>query len=371
MLTVTRNSDGWTLELLSADLRALCHQLDVTPRPDFSSIVSWWLAEPHPSSTTSDFWRSYLTGATPLHWPSQDPLNGQQLSTSTTEILHWSGDLRSLSKRNGLTPAIASRVAIAVALGHHALSEDVTLGIVRSGRDIDVEGADEVTGPCVSVLPSRLLLHPSTSLLDLAHEEATADRRARAHQHVTLAQIAKICNLPGRSDLFDVLVTYQSLAERDEEEAEVAKLPWPIRQPPERITMPTSYTLSLEITPEAEDEEALELSCFYDHRIITREEVQRLLSTIARVMDYISTAPCTKLGELKLSTPQSSTPLPRVEAPQQALSSASNSEVDAVVERLAEVWASVLRLDSDEFGADDSFASFGGDSVSDSLSLAF
>lgn len=235
---------------------------------------------------------------------------------------------------------------------------------MRSGRDIDVEGADEIIGPCVSVLPSRLLLDPSASLLNLAREETTADRRARAHQHVTLAQIAKICDLPGRSDLFDILVTYQSLAERDEEDEEQRKLSWPIRQPPERITMPTSYTLSLEITPEADDEEALELSCFYDHRIITRSEVQRLLSTIARVMDYITTAPCTKVGELKLESSKSSAPLPRVEAPRESgRVEKTDEEVDEVVGRLSEVWASVLRLDVEEFGADDSFASLGGDSV--------
>jgi len=327
-------------------------------------VVAWWLAEPQPSASTAEFWKLYLTGATPLRWPSQEPLNGEQLSTSTTEILRWSGDLVGLSKRNGLTPAIASRIAIAVALGHHGLCKDVTLGIVRSGRDIDVDSADEVIGPCVSVLPSRLLLDPSVSLLDLTRKEATADRRARAHQHVTLAQLAKICDLPGRSDLFDILVTYQSLAEREEEPEGQRELAWPIKQPPERITMPTSYTLSLEITPEADDDEALELSCFYDHRIIEQEEVKRLLGTIARVMDYITTAPCTKLGELKLEAGgKALEPIRRPTVKEHGVSGISEKEVAEVVERLAAVWASVLRLDVDEFGAKDSFAALGGDSV--------
>lgn len=234
---------------------------------------------------------------------------------------------------------------------------------MRSGRDINVDSADEVIGPCVSVLPSRLLLDASTSLLDLTREEATADRRARAHQHVTLAQLAKICDLPGRSDLFDILVTYQSLAEREEEPEGQRELAWPIQQPPERITMPTSYTLSLEITPEADDEEALELSCFYDHRIIEREEVKRLLGTIARVMDYITTAPCTKIGELKLEGGEKALKPIRRPAVKVDVSTVSEKEIAKVVERLTEVWASVLRLDVDEFGAEDSFASLGGDSV--------
>lgn len=350
-------------------MRSLCHNLPLPSRPPFSSIVDWWLAEPQASPATVDFWRSYLTGATPLHWPSVDPLHGEQLSTSTTEILHWSGDLKGLSKRSGLTPAIASRIAIAVALGHHASNQDVTLGIVRSGRDIEVEAADETIGPCVSVLPSRIRLEASTSLLDLTRNETTEDRRARAHQHVTLSQIAKICQLPNRADLFNILVTYQSLAERDEETPEQAKLAWPIRQPPERIYMPTNYTLSLEVTPQHNDSEALELSCFYDHRIIEQAEVARLLATIARVMDYITTAPCTKLGELKLGQGQA---IPRPVAQNGTAngisssngSKASSKELDKLIRELNPIWASVLRLSEDEFSPEDSFASLGGDSVS-------
>lgn len=354
---------------MTADLRSLCHGLTLPQRPPFSSIVEWWLSEPHAPPATADFWRSYLSHATPLDWPSIEPLHGEQLSTSTTEILHWSGDLQGLSKRSGLTPAIASRVAISVALGHHASNQDVTLGIVRSGRDIEVEAADETIGPCVSVLPSRIRLDTSKSLLDLCRAETVEDRRARAHQHVTLAQIAKICDLPNRADLFNILVTYQSLAERDEETPEQARLAWPIRQPPERIYMPTNYTLSLEVTPQHNDSEALELSCFYDHRVIDKEQVARLLGTIARVMDYITTAPCTTIGELKLGAGQAPLTRPSTQNGNandtgMTTSKASSQAIEELTQRLTPIWASVLRLDEQEFGLDDTFASLGGDSVS-------
>ncbi|GAA6005906.1 hypothetical protein JCM11491_004056 [Sporobolomyces phaffii] len=362
-------SDGWTLELLTADLRALCYDLELPNRPPFSSFVSWWASEKEPPASTADFWRSQLSGAQPLHWPSQDPLNGEMLATTAAAVLHWTGDLSGLSQRNGITPAIASRLATSLALAHHAGSNDVTLGIVRSGRDIDVDLADTMIGPCVSVLPSRLVLDPtasppdSPSLLDLAKAETKADRLARLHQRVTLSDLARVCALPGRADLFDILVTFQSLAELDD--ADEDRAPWPIRQPPERIHMPTNYTLSFEFTPEKHEPDRLELACYFDARIITQREVDGVLATVAQVLDYLTTAPCTKANQLRLGETA-----PKIDKKEKkptergGISNDERSRLGPLILRLKREWSAVLRLDEGEVRDDESFGALGGDSIS-------
>jgi len=288
------------------------------------------------------------------------------LATTAAAYVHWSGDLSGLSQRNGITPAIASRLATSLALSHHAHSSDVTVGIVRSGRDIDVDLADTMIGPCVSVLPSRLVVlsgSDSPSLLDLAKAETKSDRLARLNQRVTLSDLARICSLPGRADLFDILVTYQSLAELDDEEENLA--PWPIRQPPERIHMPTNYTLSFEFTPEKNEPDRLELACYFDERIIGQAQVEGILRTIAQVLDYLTTAPCTKVDQLKLgeTAPKLEKQI-RTEPVEEKLSKEEREKLAPMVEKLKREWAAVLRLDVEDFGADESFGSLGGDSVS-------
>ncbi|GAA6054827.1 hypothetical protein JCM3770_004093 [Rhodotorula araucariae] len=365
-------SDGWTLELLTADLRNLCFELPLPERPSFGNVAAWWLSESKPPQDTIDFWRSYLDGARPLGWPSQDPLEGDMLATTGAAILHWQGELDTLSQRHGITPAIASRVAILVALQHHASAGDVNVGIVRSGRDIDVVDADEIIGPCVSVLPSRIRFDsPSASLLSLARAESNADRRARLHQHVTLSQLASVCALPGgRADLFDILVTFQSLAERDP--AFDAAAPWPIRQPPERIHMPTNYTLSFEVTPEMDNRDRLELACFFDERIIAKSEVDGVLQSVATVLDYLTTAPCTTVAGVKLAGGAASDLACARRTSTGANGHSANGdapdelnrEAAALVERLRTEWAAVLRVNEDDIGAHDSFGLLGGDSIS-------
>ncbi|GAA6030664.1 hypothetical protein JCM8097_006261 [Rhodosporidiobolus ruineniae] len=368
-------SDGWTLELLTADLRSLCFGLDLPPRPPFSSVAAWWSSSADIATDTADFWRSYLNDARPLNWPSQDPLDGEMLATTGAAIVHWNGDVESLTQRHGITPAIASRVAISVALSHHAVSDDVTVGIVRSGRDIDVHDADEIIGPCVSVLPSRIRfsLSPdssSPSLLSLARAEASTDRLSRVHQRVTLTQLTRACNLSsGRTDLFSTLVTYQSLAERDP--AWDAAAPWPIRQPPERIHMPTNYSLSFEVTPEKDDKEKLELACFFDERIIAKDEVEAVLSSVATVLDYLVAAPCTTVEDVKAKLGggsasnglSKSAATPNKTHTADALDGVDGPKVEEVVRKLKTEWAAVLRIEEGDFDAEDSFSSLGGDSI--------
>ncbi|GAA5828502.1 hypothetical protein JCM11251_000821 [Rhodosporidiobolus azoricus] len=371
-------SDGWTLELLTADLRSLAFDLDLPLRPPFSSVASWWSKNPDPPSETVDFWRKYLDGARPLAWPSQNPLKGEMLATTGASILHWRGELHALTAKHGITAAIASRVAIIVALGHHASSSDVTIGIVRSGRDIDVPAADEIIGPCVSVLPSRTRFSPSSgsapttsgSLLALAHAEASSDRLSRAHQRMTLSQISRTCALSSRSDLFSVLLTYQSLAEHDPSFASAA--PWPVQQPPERIHMPTNYALSFEITPEKEDGEKLELACFFDPRVVEQDEVDGVLKSAAKVLDWIVTAPCTGLEEVQAKLGGGGVAGGEKVQERKEREVSANSEVNGVgdeeeilglVERLTKAWAAVLRVQEDEIAEQDSFNSLGGDSI--------
>ncbi|GAA5872736.1 hypothetical protein JCM3774_005045 [Rhodotorula dairenensis] len=360
-------SDGWTLELLTLDLRNLCFELALDPRPPFSAVAAWWLGESSPPPESVEFWRDYLGGAQPLGWPTQEALDGDMLATTGASIRHWTGDLMGLTQRSGITPAIASRIAVLVALHYHARSDDVNVGIVRSGRDIDVADADEVIGPCVSVLPSRIRFDHDPSLLSLVKAEAEADRRARRHQHVTLAQLARFCDLPGRADLFDILVTFQSLAERDPEVEAAA--PWPVRQPPERIHMPTNYTLSFEITPELHDGDKLELACFFDERITTQAEVDGVLATVGTVLDYLTTAPCTTVSHLKLGSKIPARRLDDVRqsetngtSPRPGPAALTDRQMDLVIP-LRKEWAVILRLDEEECGTDDSFASLGGDSI--------
>ncbi|KAM0747356.1 acetyl-CoA synthetase-like protein [Meredithblackwellia eburnea MCA 4105] len=352
-------SDGWTLELLSSDLRDLFHSFELPERLPFAAVTQWYSQSSLASDEqVEDFWKGYLQGARSLDWPNSP---GAPLSTSQTRQEIWSGDLPGLSKRHGITPAIASRVAIVVALSHLAQKSDLTVGIVRSGRDIDLPGADEIVGPCVSALPSRYSLNPSDSLIDILHREASHDRRIRSHQNIALSRLLSICDFPSRSSLFDILITFQSLAEREEEEEK--KAPWPIRQPPHQIRMPTNYALSFEVTPERDDRESLELACFFDPNVLEECEVDNALSLVAKVLDTLTIAPCTRLVDLNLTKEGGARPQHRPYTNGNHITPIELPTNSTHIDALRQAWADVLRLPAIELELDDTWGSAGGDSI--------
>ncbi|KAK4698825.1 hypothetical protein P7C70_g7444, partial [Phenoliferia sp. Uapishka_3] len=357
-------SDGWMLELLTTDFRAICYNLPLLERPPFASVVAWHLANSNISSSkSSTFWKEYLRNSKSLGWPARSSPDKPFVTTQAAH-LNWSGDLSGLVKRHGITPAIASRIAIALAISQKTGSTDFSLGIVRSGRDIDLEDADAIVGPCVSVLPSRLRLSSNASLLDLATSESQSDRQIRAHQDITLSQLFKSCGVSNRSALFDILVTFQSFAERNEEEETLAR--WPIKQPPERIRMPSNYALSFEITPRKEDADALELACFFDGEVVSEEEVLGVLRGAARVLDVFTVAPCTTVDSLRRDATDSplSRQRPRTPTSKSGNNASSHRAVDGervedFLNRIVPIWCEVLRLKPLQLAPSDTWGSVG------------
>lgn len=350
------------------DLRALCYSLPLRPRPPFASYVAWWQSRPPIFSISSlqEFWSSYIPPSTSFDFPSITSLNSELLCTSASSTQHWQGNLPDFSKKYGITPAIISRLAISLALAKHSKSNEVVVGIVRSGRDVDVLEAEEIVGPCVSVLPSRFIVDLESSLENLLKLELIADRKCGSNQQVTLGELGKIC---GDGSRFRILVTYQSLAERDEEN-ETVGLPWPIRQPPRRIEMPSNYALSFEITPELEDKTKLEFSCFFDERVLREDEVAAILKSVREMMDTIIRKPKSSLSSLgfKTSSPWLSTttsarpPSPKINDNHFNPTSSSPNR-GATIEVLRSSWAQVLGVPAEQVGFDDTFCSLGGDSV--------
>jgi hypothetical protein len=286
-----------------------------------------------------------------------------------------------LARRSGITPAIATRLAVALAIDYCSKANeggsggDVTIGIVRSGRDIEVDGSEEMIGCLVSVLPSRIIASKSGStLLQLALDEMKMDRLSRVHQGVSLADLIKITS--ARTDrLFNILFTYQSLADR----ISTSIHPFPIQQPPLLIRMPTGYSMSFEVTPLGrerlgEQHESYELGCFFDDRIIGREEVGRVLSTISRILDYMISDPGMNVKEMDLgsivvdTTPRISLPSScSTEVEVRGMSEDSLGMRNDAMIKLRGVWQTILKIRK-EIGGDESFSALGGDSVNHVLS---
>lgn len=98
--------------------------------------------------------------------------------------LNGTGGLSRLMHRTGVTMSTAFRLAWALVLQLHGEQEDIGFGYVTSGRDLPVPNMEELVGPCLNLLPCRLLLSPTKSIESLMRQLHVDFAQAIKYQHV-------------------------------------------------------------------------------------------------------------------------------------------------------------------------------------------
>ena len=128
--------------------------------------------------------------------------------------------------------------------------------------------------------------------------------------------------------------------------------------------MPTGYSLSFEVTPNRARDDELELAVFYDARVVSSGEVDEVVGSVGRVLEWMTVAPCTEVGKLHLAELGQAWEIRRPVQPDgEAHDGVSQAELAKLVSAVRVAWAATLRLDGEDVGVDDTFASLGGDSV--------
>jgi amino acid adenylation domain-containing protein len=166
-------------------LDAMCHG----PLQDFSDSKS--------------FWMEHLESAPP-HSPNRS-ISSRAISSQRKVPFER---LEVLRTGLGVTHQALVQAAWVSVLARH-LSTDPTIGVIVSGRNIELDGAEAVVGPLFNTLPfrARITAHGGTtwsSLVRQCHEFNTA---VLPFQHVPLRNIQKWCS--GGRPLFDTLFSFQ------------------------------------------------------------------------------------------------------------------------------------------------------------------
>jgi amino acid adenylation domain-containing protein len=205
--------DGWTVDLLLADLNKLVEGTSVDGRPQFRAIARhvYLLNNSHVSDIARGFWAEYLTGFQPVPFPkllSAIPMEPR------TESMVLKLDVDPRATRHILqemecSPQVLFQAAIAWLWSSYTGQEDIVVGSVTSGRSLAVAGIEEVMGPCIATVPSRTNVSQARAIRDLLTSIQAGNRAVLDYSLLPLGDIKKSAGiLPGQS-LFDVLFVYQ------------------------------------------------------------------------------------------------------------------------------------------------------------------
>jgi amino acid adenylation domain-containing protein len=218
-------ADGWSIELLTAEVLEAYNQLQSGNEPSLSALsvqfkdYAVWLQETEKQESFAQskaYWIAQFQGELPVfklpvakHRPAIKTFNGKQLSYSYSK--EFSERLKQFAQQQHVTPFMMLLSAVRLLLCRYGNEYDVTIGTPIAGREHpDLENQ---VGLYLNTLAIRTQLDANDTFIQAIEKEKQRLLEAYSHQQFPFDALVESMNLErdaSRSPLFDVMVVLQN-----------------------------------------------------------------------------------------------------------------------------------------------------------------
>ncbi|KAK0701263.1 hypothetical protein B0H67DRAFT_650496 [Lasiosphaeris hirsuta] len=286
--------DAASLSLILRDVVSAYHgSLPESPAPSYGTYVHFLQQTPEAESLT--YWTDRLAGVQPCYLPpSTTPTTKTRSLATVAARVESPAALHGFRDAHGVTMANMMQLAWAVVLARYTGSRDITFGYLTNGRDAPVPGANDIVGPMINMMVSRIRLGELPATVAHAAQQVQDDfLKAFAHQRTSLSSIQHVIRLSERS-LFNTTMSY-------------------FRRSPEHapsssgLTIrsisgedPTEYDAGLSILA---GEDSIHLSLQYSTSFMDQESARLVLESFRHALLTIASSAEARLDELDALAP--------------------------------------------------------------------
>ncbi|KAL6851850.1 non-ribosomal peptide synthetase, siderophore synthesis [Trichoderma novae-zelandiae] len=222
--------DGNSFELMLRKLKSNYMEKSSTSSPSFIEALSHGPLWRH--DDCRGFWQDHLQG-----WSSSSTLRLSSLherAVSQTRVLH--GTVLEEARRNHRVTLQPVVMALWISALQKYYSNGLTVGLIVSGRSIDLAGVEDVIGPLFNTVPFFNKTLSGLSWASLIRRCSDFSTDILPFQHVPLKSIQKWCS--GGKQLFDNLFVFEVQQQTPKDEQHL----WTIEDGP----LHPDYPLALE-----------------------------------------------------------------------------------------------------------------------------
>ncbi|KAL5358103.1 hypothetical protein BJX96DRAFT_173136 [Aspergillus floccosus] len=324
--------DGWSLSLMLDEIENQLLGGAVASLLPFQNFVHY-LQNALDKKACKRFWKSYLEGATRLHFPPS--LHSvYQPSERIATVRRAVADIHFLD--TGATPTTVIQGAWAVLLSQHAASSDVVFGVTAIGRHAAVPGIEHIAGPTITTVPFRVQLdftQPVSKYLQQLQLDAI---RNVPYEQLGLSEIAKVSldaeNACGFQTLLVIQPPEEDTRDRDTRIFDRSQVNMLGTLRTYAVTLQCWLLDSGSVEFQMEVDEMV-LGCYEGERLLAQLEaiLRRLCAGPLKDAPLSMVLPCTEADMAQISRWNSPTPMP---APENVLQLISK-QVAAHPDRLA------------------------------------
>ncbi|MFI6813446.1 amino acid adenylation domain-containing protein [Nonomuraea sp. NPDC050328] len=297
--------DGWSLEILAGELRALYAGEDLPePAVQYGDFALWQRSRPADEADLA-YWREQLAGVPPIDLP----LDGRRGAVATFE-----GDSHAFTIDSGLLTAATNlarehdatlyMVVLAVyqvLLGRHSGQDDFAVGTPVGGRPRSE--LEQLVGMFVNMLAMRADLAGDPTFTELLTRVRRTALDAFEHQRLPFEQLIGELGLArdiSRTAVFQVALALQSYAEENADWPGLRVESFPL------AAQAAPFELELFLT---ERRDGLDGLFVYNRDLLGKHTVEELGARFVTLLRAATSAPDRRVSELEMLTAEERTHL--------------------------------------------------------------
>ncbi|KAJ1976971.1 hypothetical protein H4R35_002481, partial [Dimargaris xerosporica] len=211
--------DAWSLNTVLDEVMALYYGQSLEPAMQFNNYL-YHLAQ-RSADATKAFWSELLSEVKPtpdlqlpsVRAPSSKPVD-QSYATHQQVLTCPLSDMNAYCQRLGITVNNLLRGLWALLLSRYLnASDEVTFGVMVSGRNVPLSGIDDMVGLCINTVPFRVTLDHQQPLHDWLHRLHHTSGSIMAYEHASLVNIQRWANVTADVPLFQSLLVFDKYRE--------------------------------------------------------------------------------------------------------------------------------------------------------------
>jgi hypothetical protein len=275
------------------------------------------------NKTSQQFWKTYMTGAEPLRL-SVPPQARAMADTTYAEFRSMTtNNVSAVAQSLNLPPSTLFLFALAVALRITADCDDVSFGLLMSGRSLPISAIENIVGPCINTVLCRIEFHgPMITSAALLQFQRDFDQ---IHEHSSLGLIEiGSCASVNVSSISAVIGEYRNLPIAD---AASSSDPLVLDFDAAEIESNDRATAPLYVSGSPGTDGQLVVTGMTNGTLLAPYDTKYLIKNICNIVDWIcATKARETLDDMDIVDPEqlrqimrwsrSSGPVPSVPAPQ-------------------------------------------------------
>lgn len=203
--------DGWSIRLLLKQVDQRYRKIHVNALVPLNRFIAYIMQLD--KQKAKSFWSQQLSGITSKQFPAFPSTGYSPVpNCSLTRHIQIPEELKALA-----TAPTIIQAAWALLLRRYTCSNDITFGVVLSGRNIEVSNIANVNGLTLTTVPMRIIIDPEQAVSEYLTAIREAKLKMKPYQHTGLQNIRKFGMDCASACDFQNLLVVQPRIEEDQD----------------------------------------------------------------------------------------------------------------------------------------------------------